>query len=301
MYAILGAQMLKMLVYIGVGFILCRAKLISRQSSSALSQLLLYVILPCVIVDAYLSTTEDRTGEVLLSLGLGALALLVAMAIARLIFSREPIDQFCAAFSNAGFFGIPLVSGVLGQDAVIYVSGMVALLNCLQWSYGQRIISGKKGSFAEVLKNPLLIAFLVGILLLLLQIPVPGVISENIHAFAACNAPVAMVILGVSVGSQRLSGIFTLPRAYGVSAVRLLLIPAVTILMLWLIPAADLEMKLALVLAASAPVGSNVVVYTQRCGIDNGYSSKVVCLSTILSLASMPVLVLAAQWLLSCK
>lgn len=297
MYAILSTQMLKMMIFLGVGFALCKADIISQQAASALSQLLLYVILPCVVVHAYLNAEADRTTEVLISLMLGAVVLLVAIIISRMLFREKPIDQFCTAFSNAGFFGIPLVSGVLGPDAVIYVSGMVALLNILQWSYGQHIISRTKDNLFGIIKNPLLIAFVVGILLLLLKIPVSKVITETISAFAACNAPVAMVILGISVGNQKLLDFFTLPRAYVVSAVRLLLIPVMTILIFCALPSSYSKMKLALVLAASAPVGSNVVVYTQRCGIDSDYSSKVVCLSTLLSLVSMPSMMLIAQWL----
>ncbi len=297
---ILLKQMLQMLLYIGIGWILYRTSLITRQGSLALTHLLLYVILPCVIVNSFsIERNEETTRRILLSLLLGAAVLAVSMLIARLVFSKRPIDNFAASFSNAGFMGIPLIAGVLGGDSVRYIVGMVALLNVLQWTYGQVLLTGdkKKMSPRALITSPLIIAFLLGLLIFATQLKLPQIAASCVSAIAGCNAPVAMIVLGVFLGQTKLKEIFTDKAAYLCSAVRLLLIPGVTLLMLMLLPESLWPVSLPLLLAAAAPVGSNVAAYTQKLELDSCYASKTVCLSTILSVVTLPVIYAAAVWL----
>lgn len=56
-------------------------------------------------------------------------------------------------------------------------------------------------------------------------------------------------------------------------------------------------MKLALLLAACAPIGSNVVVYTQKAGLETEACVRNVCLSTLLSLITIPLVLWTAEML----
>ncbi len=197
MYTILFSQLLKMLVYIAVGYFLAKIGLISAKNGAALSTLLLYVVLPCVILRPYLNIDRSRSGEVLLSL--------------------------------------------------------------------------------------------------FVQLRLPQVVMDCIEGFAACNAPLAMVVLGISMASAPLGEMFRQIKFYGVSGVRLLLIPGLSILVLSLVPHAYNTMKLALLLAAAAPVGSNVVIYAQKWGADGEAGGQIVCLSTLLSMVTLPVVFLLAS------
>ena len=154
-----------MFLYCGVGFALFRAKIISKEGSKSIANLLIYVILPCAIIKSFLvERTAQKLQELAISFGLGLLALLLAMVVAAVLFRKNPVENFSAAFSNAGFMGIPLITAVMGGEGVFYIAGMVAMLNVLQWSYGQQIMAqGKvKLNVAAILKNPLLVALLLG-------------------------------------------------------------------------------------------------------------------------------------------
>lgn len=297
MYTILLSQLLKMLVYIAVGFLLAKIGFISAKNGAALSTFLLYVVLPCVILRPYLNMDRSRSTEVLLSLGLGVVLLVLATAVAFVLYRKWPVGNFSAAYSNAGFFGIPLIGGILGSDAVMYIAGFVAVLNILQWTYGQVILSQGRIQITgkEVLKNPLLIAVCLGLVAFFVQLRLPQVVMDCIDGFANCNAPLAMVVLGISIASAPLGEMFRIPRFYGVSLVRLLLIPALSLLVLTLIPDTYHTMKLALLLAAAAPVGSNVVIYAQKCGLEGEEGGQIVCLSTLLSMVSLPVQFMVAS------
>lgn len=288
-------QIVIMFVYMAIGGLLFQKGLITKEGSKSLANLLLYVVLPCVVVKSFcVARTPERMSGLLVSFLAALGILLLAMAVSHLLFQKNPIDDFGAAFSNAGFMGFPLVAAVQGSEAIFYAAGFVALLNALQWTYGQSLISGDPGyrSPKAILKNPLVLSLLLGILIFCFEIPVPAIASDLLAALSALNAPLAMVILGVYLAQTDPKTLFNDPHLYVVAAARLVLIPLLTILVLKLLPAQYAAIATTLVIVAAAPIGSNVAVYAQKLGKDYAYAVRGVCLSTLLSAITMPLLML---------
>lgn len=288
-------QSIIMFVYMAIGGLLFQKGLITKEGSKSLANLLLYVVLPCVVVKSFcVARTPERMSGLLVSFLAALGILLLAMAVSHLLFKKNPIDDFGAAFSNAGFMGFPLVAAVQGSEAIFYAAGFVALLNALQWTYGQSLISGDPSyrSPKAILKNPLVLSLLLGILIFCFELPVPAIASDLLAALAALNAPLAMVILGVYLAQTDAKTLFNDPHLYVVAAARLVLIPLLTILVLKLLPAQYAAIATTLVIVAAAPIGSNVAVYAQKLGKDYAYAVRGVCLSTLLSAITMPLLML---------
>lgn len=291
-------QSVIMFLYMAIGGLLFQKGLITKEGSKSLANLLLYAVLPCVVVKSFcVARTPERTSGLLVSFLAALGILLLAMAVSHLLFKKNPIDDFGAAFSNAGFMGFPLVAAVQGSEAIFYAAGFVALLNALQWTYGQSLISGDPGyrSPKAILKNPLVLSLLLGILIFCFELPVPAIASDLLAALAALNAPLAMVILGVYLAQTDPKTLFNDPHLYVVAAARLVLIPLLTILVLKLLPAEYAAIATTLVIVAAAPIGSNVAVYAQKLGKDYAYAVRGVCLSTLLSAITMPLLMLFAN------
>lgn len=288
-------QIVIMFVYMAIGGLLFQKGLITKEGSKSLANLLLYVVLPCVVVKSFcVARTPERMSGLLVSFLAALGILLLAMAVSHLLFKKNPIDDFGAAFSNAGFMGFPLVAAVQGSEAIFYAAGFVALLNALQWTYGQSLISGDPSyrSPKAILKNPLVLSLLLGILIFCFEIPMPAIASDLLAALSALNAPLAMVILGVYLAQTDPKTLFNDPHLYVVAAARLVLIPLLTILVLKLLPAEYAAIATTLVIVAAAPIGSNVAVYAQKLGKDYAYAVRGVCLSTLLSAITMPLLML---------
>lgn len=288
-------QSIIMFVYMAIGGLLFQKGLITKEGSKSLANLLLYAVLPCVVVKSFcVARTPERVSGLLVSFLAALGILLLAMAVSHLLFKKNPIDDFGAAFSNAGFMGFPLVAAVQGSEAIFYAAGFVALLNALQWTYGQSLISGDPSyrSPKAILKNPLVLSLLLGILIFCFELPVPAIASDLLAALAALNAPLAMVILGVYLAQTDARTLFNDPHLYVVAAARLVLIPLLTILVLKLLPAQYAAITTTLVIVAAAPIGSNVAVYAQKLGKDYAYAVRGVCLSTLLSAITMPLLML---------
>lgn len=288
-------QIVIMFLYMAIGGLLFQKGLITKEGSKSLANLLLYAVLPCVVVKSFcVARTPERMNGLLVSFLAALGILLLAMAVSHLLFQKNPIDDFGAAFSNAGFMGFPLVAAVQGSEAIFYAAGFVALLNALQWTYGQSLISGDPSyrSPKAILKNPLVLSLLLGILIFCFELPVPAIAFDLLAALAALNAPLAMVILGVYLAQTDPKTLFNDPHLYVVAAARLVLIPLLTILVLKLLPAQYAAIATTLVIVAAAPIGSNVAVYAQKLGKDYAYAVRGVCLSTLLSAITMPLLML---------
>lgn len=290
-----------MLLYLLVGFFLFRKKLVSLQGSSDIGKTLLYIVMPSAIIKAYMSEfSAEKMEGLIISFLAALLSLTLSILISRFCFKKEEkVERFGAAFSNAGFIGIPLVQMTLGEEAVFYVSSFVALLNILQWTYGVFALTDDKSviSAKKLRTNPIILSFCIGILLFFLPVSLPGELTAVIGTLAGMNGPLAMIVLGTYLAQIPLKTLFTDKISYRCAFVRLILIPAATMLLLATVPAKYHLIKLTILIAASAPVGSNVAIFAQLYGQDYTRSVKEVCLSTLFCTATLPILIGTANCL----
>ena len=202
---------------------------------------------------------------------------------------------------SGGFIGIPLVTAVFGAEAAFYVVSYSTLVNLLQWTYGIVIISGKKETInlKMVFVNPVFISMVIGLILFVAQPTLPSVVTGTIGYIADANTALAMIILGFYLSKVRLRDLFASARLYVVSAVRLLVVPAVTVLIFLLFPFARGEITLITLIAAATPVASSTAIFAQKFDQDYRQAVSYVCLSTILSVATLPLVMLVAERFLS--
>lgn len=104
----------------------------------------------------------------------------------------------------------------------------------------------------------------------------------------------AMIVLGSYLAQSDIGKMVTSGHLYWVSAVRLLIIPAVTLLVFRLVPF-DNDILMTVFIAAGAPIGANVAVYAQLHNKDYPYACQTVALSTLLSIVTVPVLLMLAE------
>ena len=299
---VLLKQCLIMLMLIITGYILYRKKLVTDAGSRELSNILVRIIIPCVIINAYLLAdfSMKRVKGLAIMTGLSLLALVIAMIVSYLIFGkRKRVENFSAAFCNAGFMGIPLVSATLGTEAVFYVAVFVALLNIFQWTYGLVIMTGNRKFISprKIITNPVVIGFVIAIAGFLIPVHIPALITIPVSYVGAMNTPVAMIVLGVYLAQTDMRQILKNSSVWWCSIVRLVIIPAITIAVMMLIPLTKEHMliKQTALIAAVTPVGSNVAIFAKLYGTDYEQSVRVVCLSTILCIVTMPCMMYIAN------
>jgi predicted permease len=295
---ILAGQILQMFLLTGIGYLLFKTGKITQEGSRSLGNILIYLALPAVIINGFrVERTPEHMMGILYSAVAAAVLLLVSILIARMFFRKDAIAAFAGAFSNPGFFGIPLINASLGQGSVFYVACFIAFLNIGQWTYGVSVLTGQpvRQGFqpGKLIRAPFVIAILIGLALFFTQLPLPSVLSGCLSAAASLNTPLAMFTVGIYLAQTNIREMLRKKSLYAVSAVRLAVIPAAAILLLTLLPQSFHDMKTALLLAAACPVGSNVAVYAQLHGKDYPYAVETVIISTLFSLVTIP----AAVWL----
>ena len=299
--SILLRQIAIMALLAAVGVYLSRKGFLSPQGTKDLGAILLRVIIPCVIVKSYITEfSRERLLELALSAGLALIGFILAMVISYLVFGkRRRLENFAASFCNAGFIGIPLAQAIIGEEGVFYIAASVALLNLFQWTYGVYIMADRKDAISAktIAKNPVVIAIVIGVVLFVSQIPVPGIVTSTLGYIAGMSTPIAMILMGTYLAKLPLKKLLD-KRAYGCVLFRLVIIPAVILLVFWVLPVSNADIALAAFLAAATPVGANICVFAQQYDCDYEFSVVTVCLSTLLSVITVPLLVSFAQMIL---
>lgn len=291
-------QTVTMFLLAGVGFAMFKSGKITKEGSKSIGNILIYGSLPCVLISSFfIEKTQEHMIGLAISAALGFLLVLMSILVGKLCFREDAIAKFAAAFSNPGFFGIPLILASLGSGCVFYVAGFIACVNLGQWTYGVAVMTGQKGgfSFKRLVTAPFAIAIAIGLAIFLTGIEIPGILKNSITAIKELNTPLAMFTVGIYLAQTDLKNMFFKKSLYTISLVRLLVIPALAILLLWPLPAVMLDMKIALFIAAACPVGSNIAVYAQLHNQDYAYSVETVIISTILAIVTMPIMVSLAQ------
>ena len=183
--------------------------------------------------------------------------------------------------------------GIFGADGVFYMTAYVALANFLLWSHGIIVMSGKMDvkSLKKVFTSPTIIAIIFGVLCFFLQIRMPTIIEEPLEMIANMNTPMAMMVAGINIAQADLKHTFKKARLYWLSFVKLIVMPMVLIGLFYFLPV-DNVIKTVMILASSCPVGVTGSLFALRYGKDAVYASELFAMSTLLSIITVPFMML---------
>lgn len=302
----IGQQVLVLFILISVGFLCGKKGIINDNAAKKMTDIILYVVTPCVMISAF---QKEFTGDTLIKVLIAAAAAVVIMAFsilaARLVIrdkniSRKKVLQFSVIFSNCGFMSLPLQKELLGDEGWFYGSIFVAVFNIIVWTYGLVDMSGdrKQLSVKKLIFNPGIVGAIIAIILFVCRVRLPDIISQPITHLANLNTPVPMLIIGFYLSNAKLKDAFTDAGAYIAMALRLVAIPiAVTFAMAAL--GLDRTMIIAFVIASSAPTAATTTMFSAKFDRDVELSVGVVAASTILSVITMPLIVSLAWTLVN--
>ena len=285
-------------VYLAAGYGLRKLRMISNEARTGLSNLLLYVLLPCMIFDAFqggLSLEQLVSGSMVLAMSFFILA--VSWAAGRLLWRRYPperaaILRYGTLIANAGFAGMAVAQGAYGAEGVFLTSLFIIGNRVLMWSAGVAMFTRVKSGHAlrDTLLNPGIIATVLGLVWGLLYLPVPAFLATAIARLGNCTAPMSMVMVGAILADVQLGGVFERDTLL-LSAVRLLLLPLLAYAVMKLLGFPPLNTAVAVMLTGM-PIGSTTAILAQKYGADARFASQCVFVSTLLSLFTVPLLAL---------
>jgi len=295
------AKMAMLILIMLLGYLCARIGITGPEFNKRVTPLVMNVLLTATILNSVLSVPDFSGVEIIdyvvVTTVMTVLCLLVAWWLPRLL--RTPAGDVGAmrlvtAFTNVGFVGLPVVTAIYGGEMVFFASLANIPFNILLYSIGAVQLSDRKGArfdWHAVLNMPV-IATLVSVVLLLSRIHVPAVLADTISTLAGATIPLSMLIIGTSLGAISVRAALTDWRVYAVSAVRLLVCPVLT----WLVlrPFAGGALLGIPVLLAACPSAMVVTALCLQYGRSDAFASKCIFLNTILSAVTIPLVI----WLL---
>ena len=299
---VVGGSVLTLLLMMAVGFVLGKMHILQGEALSQISRVLMCVVSPSLTIHTFLNESPDAATVRGLLISAGVLAgvyvlqgLLVPLLFRRSSADDQGVSRFASIYGNVGFMGVPLIQSVLGAPGMVTTVVSLAVFNLGIWTHGAWLIGGKKGiSLKKVLLNPGVVSFVIAILLFSFRVDLPGPVDAALGYISGLNTGLAMVVIGAQMAAVDLRSVLTDGRLYAVSAVKLLALPAAV--MLVLLPLGlDPVIYTAVVILAACPTAGATSLLCQMAGKDTSLGARLVTLTTILSVVTLPLVALVAR------
>lgn len=305
------------------GILLKKCRLSTDGIGKGISNLVLYIAQPALIFLAYLRPFDKN---ILINsayvLVLSIVVHIIFSVVAMNFFKKSPdgarrMLRFATIFSNAAFMGIPLISAVLEDTypgATVYASIYNITFNLFLWSLGVYICTDKRdvnengieddeehikqgASPLKALYHPVTVAAAIGLLFFILPIEgyVPGILTESFGMLKNLVAPLSMVVIGLRLADMSFKGIFKDKDMYIFLLLRHILLPLASLGVVKLVGIViDIPtvVEMVVVIMASAPAATSATMFAEKYDCDADYVSRLVTVSTLLSIITMPLILL---------
>ncbi len=287
-----------------VGFSTGKFGIFNDSTAKRLSDFCLKFATPAVIIKSFIRAYNPADAKNLLfSLLAAVICHIICIAVATAMFrgkdlKKRSLLRCSAVLSNAGFMAMPLQAALLGSDGTFYGAAYVIVLTLFIWTYAlvEMSAGSEKMNLKKIIINPGVIAVLIGLPIFLLSVKLPEPISATINHVANLNTPLPMIVVGYYLSKTSLKKVFQNRATYAVMAARLLISPLLCLGVLYLLRFSG-TMLTSTVIAASAPVAVACTMFAAKFGNDTELSANMVSVSTLFSIATMPVVVALAQTL----
>lgn len=317
-----GAISVGMLLLMAVpGFILGKMRSVNTESAvKFLSVMLLYILQPFVTFDSFLNTAYDP--EVLINIvivfvftcvTIGAVLAVGSFAMRFTKFGKDVggVIAYGGAFGNVGYMCIPFLQLMAPGDYVIilYATVSVVAFNLMAWTVGNFALTGDKRhiSLKRALLNPPTLSLILALPLFLLNLnflkaegltgaalKIVSGIQEVIGLFSDMVGPLAMVLLGLKLADIRFGELFADGRVYIAAGIKLIFFPlfgvALTALMSLFMNVESISLNL--IATSAMPCAQNVIMFSTLYDKDSALAAKEVTVSTLLSIVTIPVMLL---------
>ena len=291
-------QMLKLFIMLLLGWGIVKTKLLKSNDSKVLSTIAVYLVTPCVIINAFqIESTPEAAQGLLLAFGAAICSQLIFLTLICTVGKKLPVvERASIMYSNAANMIIPIVQAVLGAEWVLYTSAYIAVQIVLLWTHGRSMISGEKGiSLKKIFTNLNIISMFIGILLFAFDLKLPALAAETMNSISAMVGPLGMLILGMLMADLDLKEVLKNKRIYLISAIRLMICPLLVLLLIKVSGVYNLRADAATILfipflASCAPPAVNITQMAQVYGENAKHASAINVFSICMCLFTTPLL-----------
>ena len=234
---LLMEQIVELFIMIFMGFAIVKAGIVKDEESKVLSKIVLYLIIPCVIINAF---QVDYTAQTVKGLMIAFVAsvilqiiLLIIVAVMGKVLSLNEVEVASVYYSNSGNLIVPIVTFILGKEWVLYGCVFMSVQLVFLWTHCKKIISRERSyDWKKIVLNINMISIAVGVVLFFTRIRLPEVIDNTIGAVGNMIGPASMIVTGMLFAGMNLKQIFANKRVYFVSFLRMLVVPLIALILI---------------------------------------------------------------------
>lgn len=289
---------------IGLGYWAGRTRFFSSEATAYLTKFVFYFALSAMLFrfSANLSLAEVLNwrligGYLTGCVAVYGLATLVAM-LRKQDIATAAVEAQCATIGNVGFLGVPMLTLLMGADAIgpvmlvlavdlIVFSSLIVIL-ITGGRDGRMHIGVLKTVALGLLRNPMIVAISLGFIWSGLEIPIPAPMNEFLAILGGAATPGALFAIGASLAGKSAERVEV---ALWLTFAKLVLHPLfVAVAVLWLIPI-DPYSASVVIAAAALPVAGNVYMLAQHYGVAPHRASAAILFSTVISIATVSVVI----------
>lgn len=302
---LLMEQIIQLFIMIFMGFVIVKANLLKSEDSKVISVIVLYLIIPCVIINAFqVDYTKNTVQGLLIALAASVLtqvALLIIISVAGRFLHLNEVEVASIYYSNSGNLIVPIVTFILGKEWVLYGCVFMSVQLIFIWTHCKKIISRESSyDWRKIVFNINMISIAIGIILFFTKIQLPSDINNTLSSVGSMIGPASMIVTGMLFAGMDLKQIFTNKKVYFVSFLRLIVVPVIALILIKCSNLASFssngsKIMLIVFLAIITPSASTVTQMCQVYGNDSQYASAINVITTLFAIITMPLMVMLFQ------
>ena len=290
-----------------VGFIIGEKGWFDDKSRGLLAKLVTQVALPCYML--YTITQRFTAADLLKmlpALRFPALSMVILLGIATGVARIFAVRQdrrglFISMFfnSNTIFVGLPINQALFGDASIPYVLIYYMCNTTFFWTLGTYLIQQDgegeaqfdlKTSLKKVFSPPLM-GFLLGLVLVMLQIKLPAFLASDLQYLGNLTTPLSMIFIGLSVSNAGLKQLTLKKDKFLILLGRFVVAPLLMATIVYWVPLPSL-MKQVFIIQSAMPVMTNAPVVARLYGADSDYAAVMVTETTLATMVVIPILML---------
>ena len=305
---LLMQQIVQLFLMIFMGYLIVKTGLVRDDDSKVLSKIILYLIVPCVIINAFqVDYTTDTVKGLLIAFAASVMTqviLLVVISVAGRRLHLNEVEVASVYYSNSGNLIVPIVTFILGQEWVLYGCVFMSVQLVFLWTHCKKIISREASyDWKKIILNINMISIFIGVVLFFTKIRLPELIGNTLASVGTMIGPASMIVTGMLFAGMNLKQIFANKRVYFITFLRLIAVPLIALVLIKLSNLASFsadgnKIMLIVFLAIITPSASTVTQMCQVYGNDSKYASAINVMTTLLSIITMPVMVMLFQMIM---
>lgn len=293
------SQMVELFLILTLGYIAAKKKVVSPKFGSQLSNFILSITLPCMMLASVATMPEDTDQKDVVMMFIIAILFyvvmpLIAYGIARILIVKKEdrhLYMYMTIWSNIGFMGFPVIASIFGEGAIFYATIFNLIFNVSNFTLGIMLMSkeGKKALDFKKFLSPGMIASIAAVFMFATHLRLPQLLTDTLKTVGDTTTPLAMFVIGIALSGISVKSVFTEIRLYPYVIIKQLLLPLLAWAILKNVIINPFLLGIVIVIIAM-PVATSAVLFANRYENNVTLATKGVFITTLASVVTIPMI-----------